>query len=140
MPARASDDPINLRKPRRETASIHSEAPLGNSRCIISRNSGLPASSSRLRQNSGPFFFSISACTWSRSSLSFLPGQTASSLPFCFSSLIYVVPSLTGLASFLLRSRHFRAGLSHLAPSGLEHICCNLSEHPQKTLGRLATS
>ena len=35
MPARASDDPISLRKPRRETASIHSEAPLGNSRCII---------------------------------------------------------------------------------------------------------
>src|SRR5437660_12478553 len=116
MPASASDEPISLRKPRRETASIHSDAPLGNSRCIISRNSGLPASSSRLRQNSGPFFFSISACTWTRSSLSFLLGQTARILPFCFSSLIYFVPSLTGLAYFLLRSRHLRAGLSHARP------------------------
>src|ERR1044071_3640374 len=90
MPASARDDPINFRKPRRETASSHSDAPLGNSRCIISLNSELPASSSRLRQNSGPFFFWISAVADARSSLSFLPGQTSSRcpLPFCLSSLI----------------------------------------------------
>src|SRR5215475_3885526 len=106
MPASARDDPISSRKPRRETASIHSDAPLGNSRCIISRNSGLPASSSRLRQNSGAFLFSISALSWT--SLSFLPGQTSSlcALPLCFSSFI----------SFDRRSR---AGLSHAAASWL---------------------
>src|SRR5678810_868111 len=102
MPARASDDPISLRNPRRDTASSHSDAPLGNSRCIISLNSGLPASSSRLRQNSGPFFFWISAVAAARSSLpffcnsSFLPGQTSSrcAFRFCFSSLIYLLSSL----------------------------------------------
>lgn len=54
MPAMASEAPINWRNPRRETESSHSDAPLGNSRCIISRNSSEPASSSRLRQYSGP--------------------------------------------------------------------------------------
>ena len=54
-PPCASDAPINFRNPRRETESSHSDAPLGNSRCIISWNSALPASSSRLRQYSGPW-------------------------------------------------------------------------------------
>src|SRR6185312_13524919 len=97
MPASASDDPINLKKPRRETASTSSDAPFGNSRCIISRKSALPASSSRLRQNSGPFFFSISERTCTRSSLSFLLGQTGSRCLFLFSSLINPVSSLRDL-------------------------------------------
>src|SRR5205085_466321 len=59
MPASAIEAPINFRKPRRETPSSHSDAPLGNSRCIISRNSSLPASSSRLRQYSGPLVCAI---------------------------------------------------------------------------------
>src|SRR5271169_1281276 len=54
MPASAIDAPITFRKPRRETESTHSEAPLGNSRCSASWKAGLPASSSRLRQYSGP--------------------------------------------------------------------------------------
>ena len=36
IPASASDAPISFRNPRRDTESSHSEAPLGNSRCIIS--------------------------------------------------------------------------------------------------------
>ena len=36
MPASAREAPITFRKPRRETESTHSEAPLGNSRCSIS--------------------------------------------------------------------------------------------------------
>src|SRR5438270_7139373 len=98
MPASASDDPISLKNPRRDTASTSSEAPFGNSRCIISRKSALPASSSRLRQNSGPFFFSISERTCTRSSLSFLPGQTGSMCLFLFSSLIKFRAVPSGLA------------------------------------------
>ena len=83
IPASAMDAPITFRKPRRETESTHSEAPLGNSRCSASWKAGLPASSSRLRQYSGPVIFalghcSISARRESRSSLPFLLGQTSS--------------------------------------------------------------
>src|SRR6266567_5755371 len=120
MPASAMDAPISFRNPRRETASSHSDAPLGNSRCIISWNSVVPASSSRLRQNSGPFFFSMSARTCTRSSLPFLPGQTSSRCGFCSSLFM----------SDHFGSRHFRAGHSHSAPSRLEPLRCNLPCHP----------
>src|SRR6266446_2314290 len=82
---------MTLRKPRRETESTHSEAPLGNSRCRASWNSGLPASSSRLRQYSGPVFPACSICarTESRSSLPFLLGQTPSRLTILFCSSIF---------------------------------------------------
>src|SRR3954453_23785954 len=120
IPASASDDPISLKNPRRETASTSSDAPFGNSRCIISRKSALPANSSRLRQNSGPFFFSISERTCTRSSLSFLPGQTGSMCLFLFSSFINSVPFLrlrsgqapSGLASI----SHFSASVSQPEP------------------------
>ena len=82
----ARDAPMTLRNPRRETESTHSEAPFGNSRCSASWKSSLPASSSRLRQYSGPVF---SAASWAvaasilsrtafRSNAPFLPGQTSS--------------------------------------------------------------
>src|SRR5580700_2279035 len=92
MPASAMDAPITLRKPRRETESTHSDAPLGNSRCRASWNAGLPASSSRLRQYSGPalsllFASLICARRESRSSLPFLLGQTSSFL-FCNPTLV----------------------------------------------------
>src|ERR1700722_1718806 len=95
MPASPSDAPITLRKPRRETESTHSDAPLGNSRCSASWKSSLPASSSRLRQYSGPVFsaascavaWSIRARTDSRSSLPFLLGQTSSRFAPCRSEL-----------------------------------------------------
>src|SRR5580658_3991800 len=65
-PARPSDAPMTFRKPRRETESIHSEAPLGNSRCRAVWKSSLPTSSSRLRQYSGPVFSAAScAVAWS---------------------------------------------------------------------------
>src|SRR6266567_2093368 len=118
------DAPISLKNPRRETESTHSDAPLGNSRCIISWKSELPASSSRLRQNSGPFFFSLSARTWTRSSLPFLPGQTSSRCGLPFWSSLFIsdltarVSSLP-LSSYSFAIRHFHAWLSHAAPSGL---------------------
>src|SRR5215472_3528184 len=90
MPARASEEPASFRNPRRETGSSHSEAPFGNSRCMASRNSGLPASSSRLRQNSGAFLLSTSARNWTRSSLSFLPGQTSSRCALSFASWLFI--------------------------------------------------
>src|SRR5208282_2271722 len=82
MPASAMDAPITFRKPRRETESTHSDAPFGNSRCSASWNAGLPASSSRLRQYSGPdasllLASLICARSESRSSLLFLEGQTS---------------------------------------------------------------
>ena len=95
MPASAREAPINCRNPRRETESTHSDAPLGNSRCNISWNSGVPASSSRLRQYSGPLVWRIWASNAARerptgedpsarsgraarrSTSSFLLGQTA---------------------------------------------------------------
>src|SRR6185312_7392820 len=126
IPASASDDPINLKKPRRETASTSSDAPFGNSRCIISRKSALPASSSRLRQNSGPFFFSISERTCTKSSLSFLLGQTGSRCLLLFSSLINPVSSLRDLHQSRVfpalpcrafTSRPFGAGLQSLPPA-----------------------
>src|SRR5581483_9951232 len=89
IPAMASEAPISFRNPRRETASSHSDAPLGNSRCIISLNSGLPASSSRLRQNSGPFVWAMRARAVSRSSLSFFPGQTSSARDLLLESVIF---------------------------------------------------
>src|SRR5439155_18002970 len=90
-----SEAPISLRNPRRETESSHSEAPLGNSRCIISRNSSLPASSSRLRQYSGPLVASMRPRAIERSSLLFLPEQTCSRETCCPSLLILLVPALT---------------------------------------------
>src|SRR6516225_7502076 len=85
MPASASEAPISWRKPRRETESTHSEAPLGNSRPSISRNSGVPASSSRLRQNSGPVVCRIWVSTMARSSV--WPGQTPWRLDFLASAI-----------------------------------------------------
>src|SRR5271156_2777098 len=87
MPAMAREAPINWRNPRRETESSHSEAPLGNSRCSISWNSGEPASSSRLRQYSGPFV-SLSWRSTSARSI-FLPGQTSSR--FCLAFSIFMI-------------------------------------------------
>src|SRR6266403_4244460 len=94
-PASASDAPIVFRNPRRENASSHSDAPLGNSLCIISRNSPLPASSSRLRQYSGPVVSSICSFTVCRSSCLRFPGQT-SGPPCCllFSSIFSSVAKL----------------------------------------------
>src|SRR6266853_4033792 len=91
MHAMGREAPINWRNPRRETESIHSEAPLGNSRCSMSWNSGDPASSSRLRQYSGPFV-SVS-CRSTSARLSFLLGQTSSRFDLSFS--IFVVSALT---------------------------------------------
>src|SRR5580700_8106144 len=112
MPASAIDAPITLRKPRRETESTHSDAPLGNSRCKASWNAGLPASSSRLRQYSGPDFSaascataaSICSRTESRSSLPFLPGQTSSGFAILLCSSILsllrgLTSSMTGTAT-----------------------------------------
>src|SRR5919109_5445422 len=90
IPASASDAPISFRNPRRDTESSHSEAPLGNSRCNISWNSWLPASSSRLRQYSGPLVSAILARTAARSSLLFFPGQTSSRWGVLFSSIVFV--------------------------------------------------
>ena len=53
-PASASEAPMIFMKSRRELLSVHSEACLGNSRCSISSNSGVCASSSRVRQYCGP--------------------------------------------------------------------------------------
>src|SRR5271166_645269 len=91
IPASAIDAPITFRKPRRETESTHSEAPLGNSRCSASWKAGLPASSSRLRQYSGPALWlasSICARSESRSSLPFLLGQKSSRLAILLCSSI----------------------------------------------------
>src|SRR6267154_511656 len=93
IPASAMDAPITFRKPRRETESTHSDAPLGNSRCSASWNAGLPASSSRLRQYSGPALSlasSICARRESTSSLPFLEGQTSSRLARPSSSSIFI--------------------------------------------------
>ena len=49
-PAKANDAPISKRKRRRVTGSVHSDAWSGNSRWIISWNSGVSRNSSRLRQ------------------------------------------------------------------------------------------
>src|SRR6476661_10481346 len=54
-PARASEALASCRKPRRDTPLGHSDAKRGNSRWRRSSNSGVLASSSRLRQYSGPF-------------------------------------------------------------------------------------
>src|SRR5437016_11879587 len=78
IPASASDAPINFRNPRRDTESSHSDAPSGNSRRSMSRNSSLPVSSSRLRQYSGPLVSAILARTLAKSSLFFFPGPTSS--------------------------------------------------------------
>src|SRR3974390_235312 len=99
MPAMASEAPISCRKPRRETESSHSDAPLGNSRCIISWNSGEPASSSRLRQYSGPCASASFCSTVARSS--FLPGQTSSRFVLLASSIFMA----SGLHSRKLGSR-----------------------------------
>src|SRR5688572_18470343 len=62
-PASASEADISLRKPRRPTGSSHSDAFCGNSRCRNSLNSGVPESSSRLRQYSLP----RAPSSWARS-------------------------------------------------------------------------
>src|SRR5215813_3770662 len=95
MPANAIDAPISLRNPRRDTPSSHSDAPLGNSRCIISRNSSLPASSSRLRQYSGPLVSAIALRIVSRSSLFFLPGQTSSRCCLPLVSSIFIASGMS---------------------------------------------
>src|SRR5690349_1082497 len=53
-PASAIDAPIRRRKSRRPLGSVNSEAPSGNSRWSMAVNSGVSATSSRLRQNAGP--------------------------------------------------------------------------------------
>ena len=119
MPARPSEAPMTLRNPRREALSSHSEAPLGNSRCRASWKAGLPASSSRLRQYSGPAFSAVS-CAMAASILSrtvprssFLVGQMSSSLTNCDLLSVVIlatVPSLRwDLVSFLASS--FPCGL-----------------------------
>src|SRR5215813_7132374 len=90
IPASAREAPINCRKPRRDNPSSHSEAPLGNSRCSISWNSSLPASSSKLRQYCGPFVSAIFACTVARSSFVFLLGQTSGPAGFPFLSSVFI--------------------------------------------------
>src|SRR3984957_690114 len=101
-PARARDAPINCRNPRRETASSHSDAPLGNSRCIISRNSGEPASSSRLRQYSGPLVSASFSSTVARSS--FLLGQTSSRFVLIASSICFFRPLPTAVRLTMTRA------------------------------------
>src|ERR1700692_2352376 len=120
MPASAMDAPITFRKPRRETESTHSEAPLGNSRCSASWKAGLPASSSRLRQSAGPAF-SLASLIWerreSRSSLPFFEGQTSSRLSILFCSSI--LSPLRGLFLILLVTHGLRRGLQSFAASRL---------------------
>jgi hypothetical protein len=102
MPAMASEAPIKRRKPRRETESSHSDDPLGNSRCSISWNSGDPASSSRLRQYSGPLVCSRHCSIEARSIFFFffpasLPGQTSSRFDFLSSIFLnFLLPELHG--------------------------------------------
>src|SRR5215469_2077679 len=100
MPAMASEALMSLRKPRRETASAHSDAPRGNSRCIFSWNSGSPASSSRLLQYCGPAVCLGRRPRFARSSwtsLSFLPGQTSSRSVWSFCCRIFIRSFRTSL-------------------------------------------
>src|SRR5882762_7964792 len=97
MPAMAREAPINWRNPRRETESTHSEAPLGNSRCSISWNSGDPASSSRLRQYSGPLVSFNCRSTADRSS--FLLGQTSSRFDLSFSIFVASALAMTSVTA-----------------------------------------
>src|SRR5579862_7330206 len=130
MPASAIDAPITLRNPRRETESTHSEAPLGNSRCSASWNSALPASSSRLRQYSGPEALAISARTEARSSLPLLEGQTSSPVFFVLcSSIIYIYffcrwyrlsPWVMRLFSAAISRHHYRWHVLQLVISSTE--------------------
>ena len=53
-PASANDAAMIFRNCRRFGASVHSDAPAGNSRCSHSLNSGVSAAASRLRQYCGP--------------------------------------------------------------------------------------
>src|SRR5271169_5102762 len=120
MPASAIDAPITFRKPRRETESTHSEAPLGNSRCRASWKAGLPASSSRLRQYSGPAFSLASlicARRDSRSSLPFVLGQTSSRLSVLFRSSI--LSPLRGFFLVSLLTHGLRRGLHSFGASRL---------------------
>src|SRR4051812_24471324 len=66
-PASATDAAAILKKLRRSSPSSHSEAPSGNSRCSISRNCGVSATSSRLRQYCCPLPTRSLARTASRS-------------------------------------------------------------------------
>src|SRR5580700_9790014 len=120
IPASAIDAPITFRKPRRETESTHSDAPLGNSRCRASWKAGLPASSSRLRQYSGPdFSFASLICarSESRSSLPFLVGQASSRLAILLCSSI--LSPLRGLFLVSLLAHGLRRGLHSIAASRL---------------------
>src|ERR1700693_392136 len=119
MPASAMDAPMTCRKPRRETESTHSDAPLGNSRCSASWKAGLPASSSRLRQYSGPAFSFVSLISMRKTLRSSLPfeGQTSSRLAILL--CLSILSPLRGLFLILLVTHGLRRGLHAVAASRL---------------------
>src|SRR5215472_16107974 len=92
-PASAIDAVISFMKSRREAPSGHTEASRGNSRCTISKNPSVWASSSRLRQYCGPLLARDSLSRTSASSS--LLGQTASDIRSFSLSIFSPVPVLT---------------------------------------------
>src|SRR5215210_578295 len=99
-PASAREALASCRKLRRETPSGHSEAWRGNSRWSMSSNSGVPASSSRLRQSSGPRFwrsFSRSSSRFRGAPASGRRDASAPHLPFTPWSLSIRFRSLSKL-------------------------------------------
>src|SRR5579864_5170714 len=130
MPASAIDAPITFRKPRRETESTHSDAPLGNSRCSASWNAGLPASSSRLRQYSGPVLAarSISRRNDSKSGLPFLLVQTSARLRLSASCWLWSSISIFCDFSFPLAMTRVATGdigNAALSVAGHHHSCAD---------------
>src|ERR1035438_10111422 len=101
----ASEAPINCRNPRRETESSHSDAPWGNSGCSISWNSAEPASSSRLRQYSGPLV--SASCCWTVARSSFLPGQTSSRFDLSFASSIFIASGFNSYSANVIAESIF---------------------------------
>src|SRR6266545_2644473 len=114
MPAKASEALMIFMKSRREVPSpVHSEACRGNSRCSISSNSGVPASSSSVRQYFGPFASDSFSRTSASSSFSLFPGQTSgppwlfvfrslsirSSVPLLNSSWLCLALAMAGIAA-----------------------------------------
>src|SRR5436305_7579416 len=81
-PASARDAPANLRKERRETGSIHSEAWRGNSRSSSSPKAFSLASSSRVLQYFGPVAPASFLRTASTSRLAGLMSRGESKLSF----------------------------------------------------------
>src|SRR5271169_580938 len=130
----AREAPINWRKPRRETESSHSDAPLGNSRCSMSWNSGDPASSSKLRQYSGPFVSFSWRSTVARSIrlAGFLPGQTSSRFDLAFSIFVVFESNISAMTISAMTSAAARdvllgTQLIFLHQGGTERVLVGVS-------------